>query len=99
MQNRCFFAAILFFSTGAFAQTTADRQKAETLLRQMTLEEKIGQMTQVTLGVISTAEDGVLDPAALRKAVQDYKVGSILNVSNHALTAEQWRRVHNANTG
>jgi beta-glucosidase len=75
------------------AQSAADRQKAETLLRQMTLDEKIGQMTQVTLGVVGAPEDGVLDPAALTKAIQDYKVGSILNVTNHALTVDQWRHV------
>jgi beta-glucosidase len=88
--------AVLFVLTGAIAQTAADKQKADNLLRQMTLDEKIGQMTQVTLGVVSTAEDGVLDPAALKKAIQDFKVGSILNVTNHALTAEQWRHVVSA---
>jgi beta-glucosidase len=75
------------------AQSAADRQKAETLLRQMTLDEKIGQMTQVTLGVVGAPEDGVLNPAALTKAIRDYKVGSILNVTNHALTVDQWRHI------
>jgi beta-glucosidase len=75
------------------AQSATDRQKAETLLRQMTLDEKIGQMTQVTLGVVGAPEDGVMNPAALTKAIQDYKVGSILNVTNHALTADQWRHI------
>jgi len=85
---------VAFFVVGAAtAQTPADRQKVEGLLRQMTLDEKIGQMTQVTLGVVSTPQDGVLDPAALTKAVGEYKVGSILNVTNHALSAEQWRTV------
>ena len=94
MNKRCLLSAGLFFLLAlANAQTPADRQKAETLLKQMTLEEKIGQMTQVTLGVVSTPEDGVLDPAALKKAVQDYKIGSLLNVTNHALTAEQWRHI------
>jgi beta-glucosidase len=94
MKKMCLFAvAILFSRTPSFAQTAADRQKADNLLRQMTLDEKVGQMTQVTLGVVSTAQDGVLDPAALKKAIQEYKVGSILNVVNHALTAEQWRQV------
>ena len=59
----------------------------------MTLNEKIGQMTQVTLGVVSTATDGVLDPVALKKAVGSYMVGSILNVTGHALTVDQWRKV------
>jgi len=94
MNKRCLLSAgLLFLLALANAQTPADRQKAETLLKQMTLEEKIGQMTQVTLGVVCTPEDGVLDPAALKKAVQDYKIGSLLNVTNHALTAEQWRHI------
>ena len=97
MLKRSFIFAVLLFSlTAATAQTAADRQKADNLLRQMTLDEKIGQMTQVTLGVVSTAVDGVLDPAALKKAIQDYKVGSILNVTNHALTADQWRHLQTA---
>src|SRR5215470_2747521 len=87
------FIPLLLLVLAASAQPPADRQKVENLLRQMTLDEKIGQMTQVTLGVVSTSQDGVLDPAALTKAVQEYKVGSILNVTNHALTAEQWRQV------
>jgi len=85
------FIPFLLLVLAAGAQTPADRQKVENLLRQMTLDEKIGQMTQVTLGVVSTPQDGVLDPAALAKAIGEYKVGSILNVTNHALAAEQWR--------
>jgi beta-glucosidase len=78
--------------TGNQAQNTGS-QKVEALLRQMTLDEKVGQMTQVTLGVVSTPQDGVLDTAALAKAVLKYKVGSLLNVTNHALTVDQWRHV------
>jgi beta-glucosidase len=87
------FAPLILHLFSVSAQSPADHQKVESLLRQMTIEEKIGQMTQVTLGVVSTPEDGVLDPAALTKAIGEYKVGSILNVSNHALTASQWRTV------
>jgi beta-glucosidase len=85
--------AVSLFALSLTAQTPAERQKAETLLHQMTLDEKVGQMTQVTLGVVCTPVDGVLDPKALAKAVRDYKVGSILNVTGHALTVEQWHRV------
>ncbi len=77
----------------AISQSPADRQKVETLLRQMTMDEKIGQMTQVTLGVVCTPQDGVLDTAALAKAVLQYKVGSILNVTGHALSVDQWHTV------
>lgn len=83
-------AALLVFNY-SFAQT--DAQKVDALLKKMTLEEKVGQMTQVTLGVVGTNEDGVLDAAKLKNAVVDHKVGSILNVTNHALTVEQWHTV------
>src|ERR1700761_8799675 len=85
--------SFLLLSLLAGAQTPADRQKAESLLRQMTLDEKIGQMTQVTLGVVSAPTDGVLDPAKLTKAVREYKAGSILDVTGHALTVDQWHKV------
>jgi hypothetical protein len=46
-------------------------------------------MTQVTLAVVAKGgwsnQDGSLDTAALRKAVEDYHVGSILNVQRMQL--------------
>ena len=84
----------LLISHFSFSQNKlTDQQKADALLKQMTLDEKIGQMTQVTLGVVCTQQDGVLDAAALQKAIQNYKVGSILNVTGHALTTDQWHVV------
>ena len=83
-------SSLLMFNF-SFAQT--DAQKADALLKKMTIEEKVGQMTQVTLGVVATDQDGVLDPAKLKNAVVDHKVGSILNVTNHALTVDQWHTV------
>src|SRR6478736_10502106 len=77
--------------TFPFAQT--DLQKIDALLKKMTLEEKVGQMTQVTLGVVCTPQDGVLDMDKLKHAIVDYKVGSILNVTGHALTVHQWHTV------
>src|SRR5260221_7673944 len=73
----------------------ANLLKAQALVKQMTLEEKVGQMTQVTHAVVAKGgwgnQDGALDPAALKKAVVDYKVGSIINTTAHALSAEQWQ--------
>lgn len=72
-----------------------EAKAAAALLKKMTLEEKVGQMTQVTHAVVAIGgwgnEDGSIDPAALKKAIQDYKVGSILNTTAHALPAEKWR--------
>jgi beta-glucosidase len=67
-------------------------QKIEALLKRMTLEEKVGQMTQLTLGMITTGQDQniQIDPAKLDKAIVKYGVGSILNVSDQALTPDKW---------
>jgi beta-glucosidase len=67
-------------------------QKIEALLKRMTLEEKIGQMTQLTLGMIVNGQDQniQIDPAKLEKATVRYGVGSILNVSDQALTPDKW---------
>src|SRR5580700_2216398 len=84
---------LLFTALIPHAGHTQPSPRVEALLSKMTVDEKIGQMTQVTLGVVSTPQDGVLDTAKLAAAVEKYKVGSILNVTNHALTVDQWRKV------
>jgi beta-glucosidase len=69
------------------------------LLKKLTLEEKIGQMTQLTLDVTGGKFDPehggdlVVPQAALDKIIGTYKVGSILNVASVALTPEQWYKV------
>src|SRR5690348_3427441 len=84
----------ILFTLSSIAQSAgSDHQKAVNLVRRMTLDEKVGQMTQVTLGVVSKPQDGALDPAALSRVVRDRYIGSILNVTNHALTVDQWHTV------
>jgi beta-glucosidase len=70
-------------------------QKIETLLRQMTVAEKVGQMTQLTLEMIVTGHDQSvqIDPAKLQKAIGQYGVGSILNCYNQALTPDKWQDI------
>lgn len=70
-------------------------QKIETLLKRMTLEEKVGQMTQLAIGMISKGTDQniQLDPEKLDKAIVRYGVGSILNVADQALTADKWHEI------
>lgn len=70
----------------------------EVLLRQMSIEEKAGQMTQIDLGVIAQgapcalAQPVSLDTAKLRKAIEGYHIGSVLNVGcgSGALTLTEW---------
>jgi beta-glucosidase len=70
-------------------------QKIEALLKRMTLEEKVGQMTQLAISMIASGSDQNIkvDPAKLEKAVVKYGVGSILNVSDQALTVDHWHEV------
>jgi len=70
-------------------------QKIEDLLKRMTLEEKVGQMTQLTITmVVSGSDQNVqIDPAKLEKAIVKYGVGSILNVSDQALTVDRWHDI------
>jgi beta-glucosidase len=94
---RKIFFLLLIFICRSQINAQIDQQKAEALLKKMTLEEKVGQMTQVTHAVVAKGgwgnQDGSLDPVALKKAVTDYKVGSILNTTAHAVSAEKWREI------
>lgn len=66
------------------------------LLQNMTLEQKVGQMTQVTLGVIidKDVKDRVqFDPDRFKQALHKYQVGSILNSTSRALSLEEWSEV------
>ena len=68
-------------------------QKIEALLKRMTLEEKVGQMTQLAISMISKGQDQniQIDPEKLEKAIVRYGVGSILNVADQALTPDKWQ--------
>ena len=70
-------------------------QKIESLLKQMTVKEKVGQMTQLTLEMIVSGHDQSIqiDPAKLQKAIGQYGVGSILNCYDQALTPDKWQDV------
>jgi len=70
-------------------------QKIDDLIKRMTLEEKVGQMTQLAIGMIVSGrdQDVKIDPAKLEKAIVKYGVGSILNVSDQALTVDKWHEI------
>ncbi|MFL5387076.1 MAG: glycoside hydrolase family 3 N-terminal domain-containing protein [Longimicrobiaceae bacterium] len=73
----------------------ARRARVDSLLAAMTLEEKVGQMTQLTLSVFAargtSQRDSVrLDTAKLREGIVRRHIGSILNVDQGALGVEGW---------
>ncbi|MGB0423473.1 MAG: glycoside hydrolase family 3 protein, partial [Flavobacteriales bacterium] len=72
----------------------------ESLIAQMTLEEKIGQMTQLTLDMICDGqpynldEPHTLNTAKLDTVFNQLHVGSILNCGGHAYSREKWLDFH-----
>ena len=71
--------------------------RVDEIISKMTLEQKVGQMTQITLDVVAVdGEDGqrvepvVIDSAALDSALRIYKIGSILNTVNNRARTPQW---------
>jgi len=94
------------FSLFAVAQQKVDpsiNQKVKTLLSKMTIEEKVGQMAQITMDVITNGKDRyssfepiALNPQQLEHALVKYKVGSVLNTANNrARTREVWHQIIN----
>jgi len=94
---------LLFLNANNSAQiytTSKVDAKVKELVSKMTLEEKVGQMTQVTLQAVSKVKGTKdkhheLDEAKLEEAIKKYHVGSILNVYDIAHTAEYWHEILN----
>jgi beta-glucosidase len=86
-----------FFETALKAgnQVADPTSQVEALLARMTLEEKVGQMTQLEIGMVSNGKGAktTIDPAKLERAVVKYGVGSILNVTDEVFTIDQWHEL------
>jgi beta-glucosidase len=77
-------------------------KKVEDLLKQMTLKEKVGQMSQIDLGTFVKRVDphgpfyapalvpNVLDKDSLQKYCVEYGISSIFNIGNQGYTVQKW---------
>lgn len=98
------FLVIAFLFCGATWSQEVKKTRAEIdakvseLLSKMTLEEKVGQMTQITVTVFEDAKrPGYFDAAKLKQGIQEYHIGSILNVPNPgAPTLQRWQETMTA---
>jgi len=89
--------AIMITTFGGMPESQIEK-KVNELLGKMTIEEKLGQMTQVTIQAVSSVrgtstQEHKLDNAKLEKAIVEYHVGSILNVYDIAHSIEHWHDV------
>lgn len=79
-------------------RTVSAPEQVDALIARMTLREKAGQMTQVTLHTLCAAdqtstEAARLDPERVRRGIIEVGVGSVFNVAGRALAADEWREV------
>ncbi|GMU87285.1 MAG: glycosyl hydrolase [Ignavibacteriales bacterium] len=91
---------LLSLSTIEYAQklTKEQESKLNELISKMTLEEKAGQMTQITIQTISKTQGTkdqkhILDDKKLEEAITKYHVGSILNVFDVAHDIDYWHEI------
>jgi beta-glucosidase len=83
------------WSQNKSSQKTEVNRKVSELLSKMSIEEKIGQMTQITVtNFEAKGKPGVFDMTKLDEAILKYHIGSILNVPNPgAPTIQRWKEV------
>ena len=92
-----FICALSFYSVSwsqtSNAQSAEINSKVSELISKMTLEEKVGQMTQITVTIFEKGgAKGVLDLEKLKDGIQTHHIGSILNVPNPgAPTLQKWQ--------
>ena len=103
MKRILLFAAVMCSAICSQAQHNTNKsdidKKVDALLAKMTIDEKIGQMTQVTLDVVLQSANGKateptqIDADKIKQALEKYHVGSILNISGAAYTREHWYKI------
>lgn len=97
--------SLAFFISCSNPKSEVESEREEwvsSLLAQMTLEEKVGQMTQLNIDMIMKGEifnlerPYTIDTAALKQVILEYHVGSMLNTVGEALDIELWHAVQKA---
>lgn len=87
-----------FLSVFAQPQDGQMEKRIADILSKMSIEEKVGQMTQITIEVVSKKQGTKsqlheLDDKKLEEAIAKYHVGSILNVYDVAHTVDYWHEI------
>lgn len=80
----------------AISKDARIEQRIDSVLSKMTLEEKIGQMTELSIDVLGefVNDEFQLDEAKLHQAIAEFKVGSFLNAPGPiAQSREKWQEI------
>ena len=88
---------MIAFSSIAISQQKLNpviENKVDALLKQITLEEKVGQMAQVSIESVGSSKTNVFSfNAKMKDAVINYKLGSILNSPGPLQSVQDWNRL------
>ena len=90
-----FIFLLLIPLSSLYAQVNKNEAKISAMVKQMTMEEKVGQMAQVSLESLGKIEGDnfIFDQDKLKDAVVNYKIGSILNSPGEPLKPGQWNAI------
>ncbi|REG98083.1 glycoside hydrolase family 3 N-terminal domain-containing protein [Flavobacterium aquicola] len=106
MKKKILFICALSFYSVSWSQSSNAKSaeinaKVSELISKMTLEEKVGQMTQITVTIFEKqGAKGVFDIEKLKNGIQTHHIGSILNVPNPgAPTLQKWQETMNVISG
>ncbi|NOU13438.1 MAG: beta-glucosidase, partial [Methylococcaceae bacterium] len=94
----------LDFAVGAQEANNQIDAKVDALLAQMTLEEKVGQMTQIDFKAVSILNGEIapdpIEQGKLEDAILNHHIGSILNTpttpNNQVQPIAKWRNITQA---
>jgi beta-glucosidase len=92
------FLFVLVFSLSLKPSPEGYEARIADLINKMTLEEKVGQMTQLDLSMVAQKRERGswethTDPEKLRNVLLKYHVGSILNTNGMANSIESWNQI------
>ncbi len=99
MKNTITFLFLSLCCSVGFGQNSSDKnaainKKVTELLAKMTVEEKIGQMTQITLGTFEDIGKAGFNAVKLSEGIQKYHIGSVLNTPYpYAPTVKGWQEI------
>jgi beta-glucosidase len=88
------FTLISFAANAQQKLTPSIETKLSSLLKGMTLEEKVGQMAQVSIESLGSSQNGRFTfSEKMKDAVVNYKIGSVLNTPGPLQSAGDWNRI------
>ncbi|MBN9301736.1 MULTISPECIES: glycoside hydrolase family 3 N-terminal domain-containing protein [Dysgonomonas] len=96
MRKLAVLVVVLGIACSMYAQKGDAEKRAAEMVSKMTLAEKIGQMSQITVDLVCKGQDTPptstleIDADKVREAVVKYHVGSILNAPGTRARTPQW---------